>query len=624
MKYIKAFENMDQAKSIISKKMNGFDLLKDLLKNNLGYIGKFTEYLFDENVPYKELENLYKDLKYLSNKNNPININEFSYEKLLDIIEQKKNTVSINTLINQFPSEQKKMAKELINSNKSFYNALLQLSKSQDDNKAFISKISRYKNEDSLEDALYLFSKKGIKSKEDVKNFISDKPKTKISFENEDILIVNIIDYKDIKELGSDTSWCIVSSESTFDRYLDKGNRAQYILFDYTKDEFDPKFKIGFTISGEGNIYAAHDTLDKTYSKQLRDIFNKYEVDVKKLAHKIEPIEFVSPDLSKIKGNMTSTSLFDIIEKCPTKDLKSLAKKIGETRFRSSSNQENGVRKCLTRLYRDKEYIIVEDDLDPIDEHIKLSTFMNYNWVEDKLIYRKKLTMRMREDLFVMALQNIWIKDVTILSGISLTSISYEISPDSNKRKGYSTKTIETLYTRLFNIYKSGIDFSKIVNIDSNKTYKRNILGSLYLLDRYLGKNTKELEYIYDEYKLDLDRYNNILKKQISLYDLKESKYNLELGDVDYIIKQDYTDFDKTPIISNYEFKSFYKLIKHLEGYELCLRINKSTYNEILDRRLKELSELSDLKNIFEQISKVTRKMPGKIYKSRKLSIKWI
>lgn len=45
-------ENMDQAKSIIAKKMAAFDKLKKLLSKNLGYIGKFTEYLLHENIKY--------------------------------------------------------------------------------------------------------------------------------------------------------------------------------------------------------------------------------------------------------------------------------------------------------------------------------------------------------------------------------------------------------------------------------------------------------------------------------------------------------------------------------------------------------------------------------------------
>ena len=40
MKYIKTFENLTQAKSIIAKKMEGYEKLKTLLAKNLGYIGK--------------------------------------------------------------------------------------------------------------------------------------------------------------------------------------------------------------------------------------------------------------------------------------------------------------------------------------------------------------------------------------------------------------------------------------------------------------------------------------------------------------------------------------------------------------------------------------------------------
>lgn len=60
MRYIKTFENLDKAKSIISNKMAAFDKLKNLLSKNMGYMGKFTEYLFDENIKFDELENLYK------------------------------------------------------------------------------------------------------------------------------------------------------------------------------------------------------------------------------------------------------------------------------------------------------------------------------------------------------------------------------------------------------------------------------------------------------------------------------------------------------------------------------------------------------------------------------------
>ena len=37
---------------LLVKKMEGFDKLKNLLSKNLGYIGKFTEYLMNENIPF--------------------------------------------------------------------------------------------------------------------------------------------------------------------------------------------------------------------------------------------------------------------------------------------------------------------------------------------------------------------------------------------------------------------------------------------------------------------------------------------------------------------------------------------------------------------------------------------
>lgn len=49
-------ENMDLSKSILNKKMKAYEKIKDLLQKNLGYIGKFTEYLFHENIGFKELE----------------------------------------------------------------------------------------------------------------------------------------------------------------------------------------------------------------------------------------------------------------------------------------------------------------------------------------------------------------------------------------------------------------------------------------------------------------------------------------------------------------------------------------------------------------------------------------
>ena len=131
-------ENMEMAKSIIAKKMDAFDKLKTLLSKNIGYIGKFTEYLMDENIGYSDLEVLYKDLMELKSKNNPLDITKLSYEKVTDKIISTNNNILVNGLLKQFPSEQRK----LIGDNVDFYFNILLIVAKKDELIPFISKIS--------------------------------------------------------------------------------------------------------------------------------------------------------------------------------------------------------------------------------------------------------------------------------------------------------------------------------------------------------------------------------------------------------------------------------------------------------------------------------------------------
>ena len=59
-----------------------------------------------------------------------------------------------------------------------------------------------------------------------------------------------------------------------WDRYT-KG-RFQFILYDFTKDDYDPKFKIGFTLEKSATLYAAHDIMDNSSYKELREVIEKY------------------------------------------------------------------------------------------------------------------------------------------------------------------------------------------------------------------------------------------------------------------------------------------------------------------------------------------------------------
>ena len=306
-------ENMDQAKSLIAKKMAAFDKLKNLLSKNLGYIGKFTEYLMHENIKYEDLVELYNQILDLKSKNATIDISKLSYEEALDKIVDINNDLQVNSLISQFPGEQKKFAKEILkksNNNWDFstnYNIFLKVSK-KEDIKTFISKVSRYKTQDDLLKALKVFSKDAQNSKEKVKELLSNM-KSEVVFENDRILVVKVDSIEDIKVLGSDTSWCILG-QGMWNRYTK--NRLQYIVYNYERDEYDPKFKIGFTLNKDCSVHAAHDILDNRANEVLRKTFQQNGLAFKDVLPRVKEIE--TADINSISSKTGVESLKQLVD----------------------------------------------------------------------------------------------------------------------------------------------------------------------------------------------------------------------------------------------------------------------------------------------------------------------
>jgi hypothetical protein len=312
MKYLKTYnENMSLAKSIISKKMEGFDKLKSLLSKNLGYIGKFTDYLMNENIPYSDLEILYNDLIALKNKQKNIDISNLKYEELIDKIQEINNDLSVNGLINKFPSAQKLLAKDLISSD---YNLLLQTSKKENID-AFIAKISRYKTKEQLKTALSLFGKESINDKAEIKKYVDSSDSSHILVDNGNIMIVKIDKIEDVKKLGSDTSWCILGNAS-WKSYTT--NRYQYILYDFTKDSLDAEFKIGFTLNKDLTIHSAHDILDRDAKPLLNKIIHDNDIKYSSLINKSE----------KSEKSVTTEMISAINSRTPISTLKSYSESV--------------------------------------------------------------------------------------------------------------------------------------------------------------------------------------------------------------------------------------------------------------------------------------------------------
>lgn len=581
MKYLKTFENMAMAKSIISKKMEAFDKLKNLLSKNLGYIGKFTEYLMNENIPYSDLELIYKDLLDLKNKQKNLDISNLKYEEVVDKIQDVKNDLSINSLIQKFPSEQKKLAKELLKSN---YNILLQTSK-KDNIDALISKISRYKTKEELKNALSLFGKESINEKEKILEYVKSSDSANIAFQNENILIVKINKIEDVKKLGSDTSWCILS-EGMWRRYTT--NRYQYILYNFEKDNLNPHFKIGFTLNKDYSIHAAHDILDRSVIDVLNDIIYKNNINYSELIPKIEKIEVTEEMISNIKSRTTLSTLksysesidIELIPKLISKIIDYLPKRNDIIEVKSGKAEVLSI--LINKYFTNTEYVKI-NDLKNLDKRLPsvIKKVIGYHskTLKDKLIGDKP-NFDLPANIVTKTL-DIWDDKVLIyglssrLNSINVPGESYFYSGDTLRfNKGWTKDYIKILSDKMNDLWKNSNwkDILKEYNDYMKDTFILNYVILNYIsgrkyVDKWAIDNIRERDKITYAYllKLPID-----LSKDNWIRTAELSEWSIPL-----IIKKDYDNIE----INIDNLKNASNLINHLESYNIKFKISK-TYLE--------------------------------------------
>jgi len=254
----KIFENVRQAKKFLDENNIPYDdkdyiELKNILKSNLGYLGKFTEWLFQDNS-LSFLEDTYKMIK---NTSLDKDINSFeTAEDLYDYLTEKKYETRVNQTIKSLPSR----SRNIVNQD------LKDLIKNNID------------NVDSIKD---FYSKKGGRYN-NIKNLIKDTKSLitnlqgewnpdSIKYEDKELvyrdsntLILNIDSYDRSCDLGS-KHWCISTSSDMFEDYTN-GFKKQYFIYDFTKDISDNKSMIGATIGANGkptDIHYKDDTSGK-------------------------------------------------------------------------------------------------------------------------------------------------------------------------------------------------------------------------------------------------------------------------------------------------------------------------------------------------------------------------
>lgn len=592
-------ENMAMAKSIVSKKMDAFEKLKDLLSKNIGYIGKFTDYLMYENISYEQLENLYKQLSDLKSRNVNLDISNLKYEDVIDEIQKSYDKLSINSLVSQFPAVQKGLLKELLYNrngivNKTNFNTILKVSK-KENIENFISKISRYKTVFELENALKIFSKDPINNRETIKKTV-DGLDSKIVVENENIMIIYVPTFHDIKILAPDSSWCIVHG-GMWGNYT--RGRYQFILLSFNKDEYDPNFKIGFTLKSDGTVYACHDILDNSAGNILMSILQENNIKTQDLVYgDYSPTEPIN--LDDIKLTTTLTRLKALANGCTVDEASKLLVKlldvynIGKERPNNMTDNKNDViLSIIDKVFSAKiaaNSYITEAEVNAVDPRLIKFILPNPTTQNMSNRFKKCFVINSRPTFYYLN-DEAMIKGLDIWSDKSIVDYSANISESAYLKPNNTDftkpikdtellrdkKLIIKLSDKLNKIYTSGIKFHDdkaknkfmfimlFFNCLLNRRDKcpdiDNIIVPNYMNVSYPGLFSKEIS---PDNGLNFYSFTDMLNYPINL-----------------IKKKDYNDavFSFTPKYLN----KMVDLVNHLEEYNLTIKATKETLEAIKD-----------------------------------------
>lgn len=266
------YENVNQAKRYL--KENGINIdndkymrLKEILRKNLGYLGPWTEFMFNNNIDPDELDYLYNDY-YLKWKNlvKDIDINEFSStEEVIDHITKKKQNKDVKNVIKSLPSKTRNLVNDELE--EIIFNNL----KWKEQLKKFYSKKGgRYRNIIALiEDTMSFIE--NLSGPWNSENIASKLNSDEIVYIDEYTLIAWIQTYERSKVLGSE-SWCIVTDPEQYKNYTEYFSK-QYFIWDFTRNISDKKSLIGVTVKANGDILSVH---FKDDSKGSDKDVNKY------------------------------------------------------------------------------------------------------------------------------------------------------------------------------------------------------------------------------------------------------------------------------------------------------------------------------------------------------------
>ena len=190
-----------------------------------------------------------------------------SIQTLVYELSELRKEKRINDSINSFNTAQKKLLKET-DLNDSDRQALWKLSRLSDAKRLnFIKKMSSITDiNELLRQLRFVTSVHFGWSKESFLDFLANVENIKFEkiFENDNVILIKVLDYETVKQLGKTTNWCISKNKQYWNNYVEglNGQATQYMVFDFSKVEDDKFSIIGFTTTHNKGITSAHNFIN--------------------------------------------------------------------------------------------------------------------------------------------------------------------------------------------------------------------------------------------------------------------------------------------------------------------------------------------------------------------------
>lgn len=285
--------------------------VKKMLGDKVGFTYLFTYLAMEEKIPLNELQILFKQIiefkdsldklrRPISNyiDKNITNNGEQLVDDLENISRSRKSQKFVNELDSDLKSEYRNSSpviKKKIEDIAFAFDELGKDSGGSDDEKIkiklstqkrFFSKIKRYKDLNSLINGAELFIKSESNSSSskfynqiDKCNELYGKFGARIVFDDDNILILELLSFPACKMLCSNTSWCISTSDYQWNKYVggDSVFTRQYAIYNYNLSPTDNNSIIGITINSDKSIRACHAKNDSGISSTCKSIFNSFE-----------------------------------------------------------------------------------------------------------------------------------------------------------------------------------------------------------------------------------------------------------------------------------------------------------------------------------------------------------